>query len=321
MTTPRFDVTTVGEGQLRYSVPLGSHLERASQLDVHVTGTEANVTSLLSRLGWRCGWVSALPKTPLGRRVANEYALSGLDLSAVVWSDAHRLAIYYVEFGAPPFGSQVYYDRKDTCFVNLTRDDIDWAYLLDTRLLHISGLSVPLSPSINAILTEAVERARAARIPVSFDMNYRSRIWSTDEAAKAIAPFLQAVDILFFARGDAERMYGFTGAPQDIVRQLGELTSASWIVSSLSSEGVIAWDRQAFHLEPAKNIQIVDRIGAGDAMVAGVLHGWLGGDLFKGLRYGVLAAALNLTHYGDTVYITREELESLLDRPDSDIAR
>lgn len=164
---PRFDVTTIGEGQLRYSVPLSSHLERASQLDVNVTGTEANVISLLSRLGWRCGWVSALPSNPLGRHVANEFAQSGLDLSAVVWSDDGRLAIYYVEFGAPPKGTQVYYDRKGACFVNMTRDDIDWDYLLDTRLLHISGLSVPLSSSINAILTVAVGRAVRSRTTVS----------------------------------------------------------------------------------------------------------------------------------------------------------
>ena len=318
---PRFDVTTIGEGQLRYSVPLGSHLERASHLAVNVTGTEANVTSLLSRLGWRCGWVSALPSNPLGRHVANEFAQSGLDLSAVAWRNEGRLAIYYVEFGVPPKGTQVYYDRKGTCFVNMTREDVDWDYLMDTRLLHISGLSVPLSSSINAILTEAVERAKAASVPISFDMNYRSRIWTTDEAAEAIAPFLQTVDVLFFARGDAERMYGYTGPPEDIVRQLGELTSASAIVTSLGSDGIIAWDRNSFQTEPAKNIQVIDRIGAGDAMVAGVLHGWLQGDLFKGLRYGVQTAALCLTHYGDAVYISRGELEDQLDRPDADIVR
>ena len=318
---PRFDVTTIGEGQLRYSVPEGRQLERATQLDVHVTGTEANVTSLLARLGWNCGWVSALPNTPLGRRVATEYGLSGLDLSAVAWSDEGRLAIYYVEFGAPPKGTQVYYDRGDTCFVNMTRDQVDWDYLLDTRLLHLSGLSVPLSPSIRAIMLEAVAQAKAGGIPISFDMNFRSRIWTPEAAAEAIEPFLEAVDILFFARGDARRLYGFTGGPEEIVRQLGELTSAGTIVTSLSGDGIIAWDRRRMHLEPARRIRVIDRIGAGDAMVAGVLHGWLQGDVFKGLRYGVLTAALCLTHYGDAVYVTRDELEGMLDRPDADIVR
>ena len=119
------------------------------------------------------------------------------------WSDAGRLATYYVEFGAPPRGAQVYYDRRDSCFVNMTRDDIDWEYLLDTRLLHLSGLSVPLSPSVREILLEALDKAKARGIPVSFDMNYRSRIWTPEAAAAAVTPFLQAADILFFARGDA----------------------------------------------------------------------------------------------------------------------
>ena len=293
-----------------------------SQLDVNVTGTEANVTSLLSRLGWRCGWVSALPSNPLGTAMSpTNTRQSGLDLSAVVWSEDGRLAIYYVEFGVPPKGTQVYYDRKGTCFVNMTREDIDWDYLLDTRLLHISGLSVPLSPSINAILTEAVDRAKAAGIPISFDMNYRSRIWTTDEAAEAIAPFLRQLMYCSSPAAMRSACMGSAGAPEEIVRQLGELTAASAIVTSLGSEGIIAWDRNPFHIEPAKNIQVIDRIGAGDAMVAGVLHGWLQGDLFKGLRYGVLTAALCLTHYGDAVYISRGEVEDLLERPDADIVR
>ncbi|MEM6429596.1 MAG: hypothetical protein AAF708_10180, partial [Deinococcota bacterium] len=90
-----FDVTAIGEGQLRLSVPAGKRLEQASQFDVNVSGTEGNVTGLLSRLGWSCGLVTGLPDSPLGQRVKNEYQLTGLDLSAVHWSDCHRLATYY----------------------------------------------------------------------------------------------------------------------------------------------------------------------------------------------------------------------------------
>ena len=190
---PRFDVTTIGEGQLRYSVPAGKRLEQATQFDVFVAGTEANVTCLLSRLGWRCGWVSSLPNNPLGRRVSNEYRLAGLDLSAVVWSNDFRLATYYVEYAAPPRATQVYFDRASTCFTNLTVDQIDWDYLLDARLLHLSGLTVPLSGSIQEIILEAVKRAKAKDIRLSFDMNYRHRVWSTEEAAKTVKPIIRAV--------------------------------------------------------------------------------------------------------------------------------
>ncbi|MEO0561950.1 MAG: sugar kinase, partial [Chloroflexota bacterium] len=197
----------------------------------------------------------------------------------------------------------------------------DWGYLLDTRLLHLSGLTVPLSDSVQAIIHEAIRRAKEADIPISFDMNYRSRIWSPDEAAKVIEPLLKQVDVLFFARGDAKRMYGMSDDPPQLVEQLAEITSASVIVASLSSDGVIASDRQETYFQPVHEIEVVDRIGAGDAMVAGVLHGWLQGDVAKGLQYGVTTAALALTQYGDPVITTRDDLETLIQMGHRDIVR
>ena len=318
---PRFDMTTIGEGQLRYSVPPGQRLEMASQLDVHVACTEANVASLLARLGWRCGWISGMPDTPLGRRVANEFRLSGLDLSAMVWADSGRLATYYVEYAVPPRATQVYYDRANTVFTNLTADQINWDYLLDTRLVHISGLTVPLSPTIREILLEAVRRAKAAGVPVSFDMNYRRRVWTPEEARATVLPILRDVTVLFCGRSDARQVFGIEGQPEEIVLQLGDLTSAGHIVTSLSGDGLIGWDRRTFHRQPAREVTILDRIGAGDAMVGGVLHGWLQGDFAKGLRYGALTAALALSQYGDQVITTSEELEALLDTSSPDIFR
>ncbi len=318
---PRFDVTTIGEGQLRYSVPPGQRLEVATQLDVHVACTEANVLSLLARLGWRCGWISGMPDTPLGHRVANEFRLSSLDLSAIVWSASGRLATYYVEYAVPPRATQVYYDRANTVFDNLTVDQINWDYLLDTRLVHISGLTVPLSPSIREISFEAILRAKAAGIPVSFDMNYRRRVWTAQDARDTVLPILRDVSVLFCGRSDARQVFGIEGEPEEIVSRLGELTGASHIVTSLSSDGLIGWDRQKFYRQPAREVVILDRIGAGDAMVGGVLHGWLQGDFAKGLRYGALTAALALSQFGDQVITTSAELESLLDTGSTDIYR
>ena len=318
---PRFDVTTIGEGQLRYSVPKGYRLADAPHYDVNVTGTEANVTSLLARLGWNCGWITALPNSPLGQRIANEYGSSGLDLSSVVWSDKYRVATYYVEFGVPPKSTQVYYDRENTCFVNLTSDDIDWDYLLDTKLLHLSGLTVPLSSSLREILLHAVRKAKERGIKISFDMNYRSRIWSTSEAVESIKPFLDAVDILFFARGDAKRMYGFDDDSETVLHQISGLTNAQYVVVSLSKDGIVAWDRDQIYHQASHNVEVIDRIGAGDAMVAGVLHGYLQGDFVKALQYGVMTAALALTHYGDRVMITGGELEEALGIKNPDIVR
>jgi 2-dehydro-3-deoxygluconokinase len=318
---PRFDVTTLGEAILRYSVPAGQRLENADRFDVHVGGTEANVATLLARLGWNCGWVSALPKNPLGRRVVNEFSLSGLDLSAVAWSDQHRLAVYYVEFSVPPRPTQVHFDRTGTCFANLIPADIDWNYLLDTRLLHLCGLTAALSDGAHEIIVEALHRARARGVLVSMDVNYRARLWSPDQARHALEPLVRAVDLLFCSRTDAELVFGINGSPERIVQQLGEFTDAGHIITSLSSDGTLGWDRTHFYHQPARPVTILDRIGAGDAMVAGVLHGWLGGDFARGLRYGALTAAMALSQYGDQVITDFEELEALLDQGDVDISR
>lgn len=317
----RFDVTTLGEGQLRYCVPAGMRMEQATQFSVYVTGTEANVTCLLSRLGWRCGWISGLPDNPLGRRVIHEYRLAGLDTSAVRWSPTGRLATYYVEFAVPPRSTQVFFDRANTCFTALTPDQIDWDYLLDTRLLHLSGLTVPLSPTINQIIHEAVRRAKAASLPISFDVNYRERLWPPEQAAAALRPLIRQMDVLFCSRGDAQRLFGLEGSPENIVRGLAALTDAQHIITSLSHEGLIGWDGQQFTHEPAREVVILDRIGAGDAMVAGVLHGWLRGDFAYGLRCGALTAALALSVHGDQVITSRDELEHLLNSRWTDIRR
>ena len=109
----------------------------------------------------------------------------------MVWKDSGRVATYYVEYAVPPRATQVYYDRANTVFTNLTVEQIDWGYLLDTRLLHISGLTVPLSLSIREILLEAVRRAKVAGVPVSFDMNYRRRVWTPQEARETVLPILR----------------------------------------------------------------------------------------------------------------------------------
>ena len=113
--------------------------------------------------------------------MASEYRFSGLDISAVRWSDDRRLATYYVEYSVSPRATQVYYDRGDTCFTQLTPADIDWDYLLDTRLLHLSGLTMALCGNVRDVLTEAAARAKAAGVPVSFDMNCRRRLWTPEE--------------------------------------------------------------------------------------------------------------------------------------------
>lgn len=317
----RFDLTTFGEGVIRLSVPVGQRIETTSRFDVDVSGTEANVASALSRLGWRCGWVSALPDTPPGRRVEQCFRPHGVDLSALIWRKEGRVSTYYVEYSGPPRPTMIYYDRKDSCFAKLTPDDIDWDYLLDTRHLHLSGLAVPLSQGSEEIISLALARAREKGITTSFDVNYRKLLWSTDEAREKLLELAQGVDLLFLARRDAESIFGCKGEVKDVIERLGRMTGAHNIVMSLASEGVAGWDGCSIQQQAACEVEIIDRIGAGDAMISGVLHGWFGGSLSKGLRYGSMMAALAMSQSGEAVVTNKEELERLLSTDHIDIYR
>lgn len=321
-TNPRrFDVTTFGEAVIRLSVPAGQRMETASGFDIDVSGTEANVVGALSRLGWRCGWVSSLPESPLGRRVLNKFRGHGIDLSAVSWRPEGRIATYFVEFAHAPRPIRIYYDRKDSCFTRMQPEDIDWDYLLDARHLHLTGLSVPLGPWTGEIIERAITLAKGRGLTTSIDVNYRSLLWTTEEARARLVPLVGGVDLLMCSLRDAKSVFGCEGSAEGAALQLAGLTGAANIVLTLEREGVIAFDGSRLHREAASPVKIVDRIGAGDAMAAGVLHGWLQDSLQAGLRYGSVMAALALSQFGDAVVTHAGELERILGGSSTDIQR
>ena len=272
-------------------------------------------------MGWSCGWVSALPDTPPGRRVLHAFRSHGIDLSAVVMRSEGRVSCYYVEYANAPRPIRIYYDRKESCLTRLSPGDVDWDYLLDTRHLHMSGITVPLSDNTEAIVTRALTQAQEHGITTSFDINYRRLLWPEAEARDRLLPLVSGVDVLFCSRRDTENVLGCRGEPEEAVRQLAGMTGARNVVISLADAGVIGWDGTGCHRVEARRAWIVDRIGAGDAMVAGILHGWMQGSLAKGLRYGALMAALALSQVGDAVITDREELEGLLEGEAADIVR
>lgn len=313
--TPRFDVTTTGEAMIRLSVPPGIRLEVADSLDMRPGGAEANLAVALARMGRRTAWAGGLPDSPLGRFLANHLRVAGVNLEGIVWSTSARMGTYYVEFSAPPRATQVIYDRADSVAARLTPDDISWGYLLDTRLLHLTGITPPLSAGCRAIVEEGLRRARAANVPISFDVNYRSKLWGAQAAADFIVPLVQGIDLFFCGRNDARNLFGLTGEPEEVIHSLAATTHARLVVLTLADQGVMAWDGATFYHEPARPVQIIDRPGAGDALASGVIHGWLDGDVAKGLRMGVVMAALCLSQVGDMLITTPAEVTGLMDTP------
>ncbi len=309
---PRFDVTAIGEVMLRYSVPVGHRLERAQELAIHPGGAEANMLGALSSMGRNTAWISGLPANPLGRIITNHLHLSNVNTEGIVWFEEGRVGTYYLEFATPPRATQVYYDRADSCAARLEADQINWDFVLDTRLLHQTGITPALSPNCLALTREALERAKDAGVATSFDVNYRGKLWSPAEAARVIKPMIQGIDLLFCGQGDAELLFNCQGTGEEILQQMVELSNAKTVIVSISDRGVLAWHNDRIHHAPGMAVEIVDRLGAGDAMAGGIIHGWLAGDLVRGLDYGMALAAICLSIHGDVVVTTTEEVESLL---------
>ena len=168
---------------------------------------------------------------------------------------------------------------------------------------------------------EALNHAQAANVPVGFDVNYRGKLWSPQDAADTIIPLVQEIDLFFCGQGDARTLFNIAGDPEDAVRQLADLSHAQTVVMSIGDRGAVAWDGARFYHEAAFPVEVIDRIGAGDALAAGIVHGWLRGDLAAGLRYGVAMAALALSQYGDMVTTNQAELDAVLENAGGGVNR
>ena len=203
----------------------------------------------------------------------------------------------------------------------MTAADVAWDLLLDAKVLHVTGITAGLSDSCLAMVAEAIRRARAAGVAVSFDVNFRSKLWSAATAGERLRPLVAEADILFCKSADAAALFGCAGEPRAQLDGLGRLTRAKAIYLTLGERGAALMDNGEFAEQPALPVQIVDRIGGGDAFAAGALDGFLDGDRRAGLARGVGIAAIALSQHGDRVLTSRAELDSVLAQSERDVAR
>ncbi len=306
----RFDLITLGETMWRFSPPGRERLETTRTLDVNVAGAESNVAIGLARLGSRVAWWSKLPDNPPGHHVANTLRMHGVDVSGVRWGGA-RLGTYYLDAGSPPRPAQVIYDRAGSSASEMQPDDFDWSQLRRSRWLHLTGITPALSASCMATSFRAVDEAKAAGVSISFDINHRTRLWDNDRARVAYDKLAEASTLVMVALRDAKALFGVSEShPARALRQRWRPPTAIVTPSEARAD---PFDRaNAFHADAFK-VQIIDRVGAGDAFDVGLLTALFAGQpLDAAMRYGAAVAALKLTMPGDIAVVTRAEVDSLL---------
>lgn len=315
------DVITLGETMVRLSPKGALRLDQAPELEVMAGGAESNVAVALARLGMRAGWISKLPDHPLARLIVGEIRGHGVDTSRVVWTPEGRVGICFFERGVPPRPPRVWYDRQGSAVTTLEESEVEWSYLTSAQVVLVTGITPALSPRLRELTKRVAREARAAGKQFALDVNYRAKLWSPPAAAACLGELLPSVSILFCSRGDAERVFGFTGESEAVARAFREKFGVPIVVLTLGPQRALALADQTYRQRRVPRVEVVDPLGAGDAFAAGFLYGYLTDGIQRGLDVGGALGALASTIPGDCALVTRAELEQLLASEDQEIQR
>ena len=314
---PGYDLLTLGETLLRLAPPGMQRLDQTRLFEVGIGGSELNVGCLLARLGRRVAWVSRLPAGPLGRIVDGEARRHGVDTSWVRWIPEARLGLMFYEPGPAPRTSRVLYDRKHSAAAELGFEDAPWeALVAASARLHLSGITPALGPSCRALVLHMAALAAAAHKPVSFDLNYRATLTNSVEARAVLDAIAPCLELLVVAERDARAVLGFAEEGERLAEAVAArygmpivaLTRPPAEDAPAGESGDILLARGVFRYAPRYPVEVVDRIGAGDSFVAGLIYGLLDGDLDLAIRLAAYAAAVGLATPGDINFLAPEDL-------------
>lgn len=328
-------VLALGEVMCRLSVGDGVRLSDAAAFDARYGGAEANVAISLANYGYDVEFASKVPANPLGDAVVKHLRKCGVGCTHLLRGGA-RLGTYYLEMGTANRGSMAVYDRAGSSFATMEAGEWDLDDLFaGVDLFHITGICPALSPAWRAATLGLVREAKARGIQVSYDVNFRSKLWTWDECMEAFRDVLPFVDILAASWGDVQSALGLerTAWSEDAMvaaydalvavhpnvravyctrRQAhssssNDLTGYLYTAPGNGEAGTLV--RSAtHHVEP-----IVDRVGGGDAFAGGVLHGILSGmPPADAIEFGVAASVLKHSVFGDANAFTADEVADFM---------
>jgi 2-dehydro-3-deoxygluconokinase len=328
----RMDLVTFGEAMVRLTPPNFQRLDQARSFDAFVGGGELNVAVAAARLGVSSEWVSRLTDNPLGRMIANRAREQGVALR-VDWTADDRAGLYFAELGAAPRASSVLYDRSGSAISRIKEGSVAWdSIFAGARWFHVSGITPALTESAARVTREALIAAKQAGLTVSYDLNYRGKLWSPEKARAVQEPLMEHVDVLITTEEDTRVVFGIGRAANtyehldaesydDVARKLEKQFGFQAVAVTLrenplvllnSWSAIVVADGELFRA-PRYEVEVIDRIGAGDSFSAGLIVGRLENRGWEeSLRFATAASALKHSIPGDFCLITRAEVEQLL---------
>ena len=322
----QYDLMGLGEIMLRLNSPVNERLARGGIFEKQAGGSELNVLAGASMLGLKTGMITKLPANPLGSYIRNSTRFMGVSDDYYIYDrnpDA-RLGVYYYEYGAAPRKPTVVYDRANSSFQHIHVSELPEDLFQKTRMFHVSGITPALCKNTRDTAMECIRNFKKQGTAISFDVNYRAALWSEEDARKTILQILPLVDVLFVSEETSRRMLQKTGELHDIMRSYCQNYGIKVVATTqrtvhspkshdFTSQIYCAGNNTFYEEDAYRNIDVVDRIGSGDAYVAGALYGLLRyGEPQKALEYGNAASSLKNTVPGDLPCADLEDADQII---------
>ncbi|UCH66904.1 MAG: sugar kinase [Ignavibacterium sp.] len=329
-------VVTFGEIMLRLSTPGFERFVQSENFNVTYGGGEANVAISLANYGFESFFISKLPKHEIGQAALNHLRRFGVKTDYII-RGGDRIGIYFLETGASQRASKVIYDRDNSAVRTITEDELDWDMIFkDCKWFHWTGITPALGKNAQELIKKACLVANSKGVKVSCDLNFRKKMWTEAEAQSVMNPLMEYVNVCIANEEDAEKSLGMKAAKTSVSR--AELNEEGYFELAKTLKKKFFFDTVAITLresysasrngwsamllddadckEPYRSkrydIQLVDRVGGGDAFASGLIYGLLSASNSKhALEFAVAASCLKQTITGDFNLVTVDEAEKL----------
>lgn len=330
-------VVTFGEIMLRLSTPGFSRFVQAQNFNATYGGGEANVAVSLANFGLDSYFVTKLPKHEIGQAALSHLRKYNIKDDYIV-RGGERIGIYFLETGASQRSSKVIYDRASAAISTAGADEFNWGQIFENATwFHWSGITPALGKNTQTLVLEACKIAKGLGVTISCDLNFRNKLWNEKEAQSVMIPLMEYVDVCIGNEEDAEKCLGIKNAKSNVYE--GQLDTAGYsqtakiIKEQFDFQAVAITLRESFSAsrngwsailldnKQCKNvyrskrydIQIVDRVGGGDAFASALIYGFIEKNNTKtALEFAVAASCLKQTIPGDFNLVSIEEIEKLV---------
>ena len=323
-------VAGFGEILLRLATKKGSLLSNAKEFNINYGGGEANVLISLSKFGLESRLITRISDDQIGDAIINYLNEMSVETKFITRTN-ERTPIYFLEFGSGNRNSKVVYDRKNSSLASINENDIDIEEALkDVDIFHFSGITLAISESVRNLALKIVKYCNKNNVLVSYDSNYRAKMWSLEEAREATLKVLPYINIFSAGILDAENILNMSCELSDKYKKLeyyyGEITKHYPNIQHLFSSirEVFSTSRNSLQCNYYTNDRlyssniyniedIVDRVGGGDALTAGVIYGIISKKPPEyTCEFGVVASVLKHSIYGDANLVTIEDVDNFI---------